>query len=56
MRWVGHVSCVGEKRNEYRILMGKLKERALWETCVLSDERILKWILKKSGSIWAGII
>jgi hypothetical protein len=23
MRWVGHVACLGEKRNVYRILMGK---------------------------------
>jgi hypothetical protein len=23
MRWVGHVACMGEKRNAYRILVGK---------------------------------
>jgi hypothetical protein len=29
----------------------------MWGTYVLSDERIiLKWILKKTGSAWAGLI
>jgi hypothetical protein len=23
MRWAGHVACVGEKRNMYRVLVGK---------------------------------
>jgi hypothetical protein len=23
MRWVGHVACMGEKRNAYRALVGK---------------------------------
>jgi len=23
MRWVGHVACRGEKRNAYRVLVGK---------------------------------
>jgi hypothetical protein len=23
MRWIGHVARIGEKRNEYRILVGK---------------------------------
>jgi hypothetical protein len=26
MRWVGHVVCMREKRNAYRILMGKPEE------------------------------
>ena len=47
MRWLGHVSCMEEKRNAYRVLVGNLKERGY----VLSDERIiLQWILKKYGS------
>jgi hypothetical protein len=25
MSWVGHVTRIGKKRNEYRILMGKLE-------------------------------
>jgi hypothetical protein len=27
MRWAGHVACMGAKRNAYRILVGKQKER-----------------------------
>jgi hypothetical protein len=23
MRWAGHVACMGEERNEYRVLVGK---------------------------------
>jgi hypothetical protein len=23
MRWAGHVACMGEKRNAYRIMVGK---------------------------------
>jgi len=26
-RWVGHVLCMGEKGNAYRVLVGNLKER-----------------------------
>ena len=25
MRWAGHVSCMGEKRGVYRVLVGKLE-------------------------------
>jgi hypothetical protein len=25
MRWAGHVACMGEGRNVYRVLMGKLE-------------------------------
>jgi hypothetical protein len=27
MRWAGHVARIGERRNEYRILVGKLEGR-----------------------------
>jgi hypothetical protein len=27
MIWAGHVACVGEKRNAYRILVGKPEEK-----------------------------
>jgi hypothetical protein len=29
MRWVGHVARMGEKRNPYRILMGKSEGKIL---------------------------
>jgi hypothetical protein len=27
MRWAGHVSCMGEKRTAYRLLVGKQEEK-----------------------------
>jgi hypothetical protein len=27
MRWVGHVAGIGEKRNAYRLLVGKPEEK-----------------------------
>jgi len=29
MRWAGHVSCLGEKRNALGILLGKPKQKEL---------------------------
>jgi hypothetical protein len=29
MRWVGHVACLAELRNAYKILVGKLEGRKL---------------------------
>jgi hypothetical protein len=44
MRWVGHVACVGEERNVYRVLVGKLKgkrplerPRHRWEDGIKMD-------------------
>jgi hypothetical protein len=27
MRWAGHVTCIEDKRNSYRVLVGNVKER-----------------------------
>jgi hypothetical protein len=27
MRWVGHIACMGEKRNAYRFLVGKSERK-----------------------------
>jgi len=27
MRWAGHVACMGEEREVYRVLLGKLEGR-----------------------------
>jgi hypothetical protein len=34
MRWAGHVACMGEERNVYRVLMGKPegKKETTWKT------------------------
>jgi hypothetical protein len=50
MRWAGHVARMGEKRNAYRILVGKPGSKRLlgrprrrW----VDNIKILKWILEK---------
>jgi hypothetical protein len=47
MRWVGHVKRMGEKRNAYRILVGKPKERDHGKDQDVSEWTILKWILER---------
>jgi hypothetical protein len=46
MRWAGHVACMGEKRNAYRILVGKPEGkrqlgrlRHRWEDNIIMDPR-----------------
>jgi hypothetical protein len=48
MRWAGHVARMGEKRNAYRILVGKPegkrpvgRQRCRWV------DNIIKWILER---------
>jgi len=36
MRWAGHVTCIGEMRNAYKILFGKSERKLL-----TVDERII---------------
>jgi hypothetical protein len=51
MRWAGHVSRMGEKRNAYRILVGKLegkrplgKLRRRWVDNIKMDLREIRWV------------
>jgi hypothetical protein len=44
MRWAGHVALMGEKRNVYKIFVGKPEEKKLlrrlfhrWEDCIRMD-------------------
>jgi hypothetical protein len=44
MRWMGHVACMGERRGQYRFLVGKPKgkrplerPRHRWESNILMD-------------------
>jgi hypothetical protein len=50
MRWAGHVACMREKRNAYRILVGKLegkrpigRPRCRWENNIKMDLREIGW-------------
>jgi hypothetical protein len=48
MRWAGHVARMGEKRNAYRILVGKPEgKRDHWEDQDVDGWTILKWILER---------
>jgi hypothetical protein len=49
MRWVGYVACMGERRDAYRILLGKPEERPLgrptrgWEDNIKMDIQKVGW-------------
>jgi hypothetical protein len=51
MRWSGHVASVEQKRNAYRILVGKPernrplgKPRRKWENNIRMDHREIGWV------------
>jgi predicted NUDIX family NTP pyrophosphohydrolase len=46
MRWEGHVAQMWEKRNMYRILVGK-PEGNHWEDQDVGGWTIIKWILER---------
>jgi len=41
MRWAGHVSCLGEKRNALGILLGKPKKKGGYLEDLGMDGRVL---------------
>jgi hypothetical protein len=50
MRWVGHVACMGEGRNVYSVLVGKLKGkrpygrlRRRWEDGIKMGLKEISW-------------
>jgi hypothetical protein len=45
MRWTGHVACMGEGRNVYRILMGKPEGKRLLERKGIDGRMGSKWTL-----------
>jgi hypothetical protein len=58
MRWAGHVARIAEKRNAYRILVGKPEGRIHWEykglegwTILKTDVREIEW----DGTDWIGL-
>jgi hypothetical protein len=52
MKWAGHVARMGERRNAYRIMVGKPEGRDHWEDQDVGGWTILKWILREIG--WDG--
>jgi hypothetical protein len=48
MRWAGHVAYMEEeKRNAYRVLVGKLEGKRPLEELGIDGNIILKWILQR---------
>jgi hypothetical protein len=47
-RWEGHVSCMEESRNAYRIWLGNVMERNHLESPSVDGRIILRWIFRKS--------
>jgi hypothetical protein len=47
MRWVGHAARMGERRNAYRILVGKPEGKNHLEDQDVDGWTILKWILER---------
>jgi hypothetical protein len=55
MRWVGHVTCEGDKR--YRFLWGGLKERVHSEDLGVDRWILLNWTFKRLDvEAWIGLI
>jgi hypothetical protein len=47
IRWAGHEARMGEKRNAYRILVGKPEGKDHWEDQDVGGWTFLKWILRR---------
>jgi hypothetical protein len=62
LRWAGHVTCMGEERKVYRVLVGKPKgkrpvgrPRHRWEDGIRMDLREIGWWGVSNGSSWLRI-
>ena len=44
MKWRGCVARFGWLRSAYRILVGELKQWAIWETKFVAAEQCLEWL------------
>jgi hypothetical protein len=60
MRWVGHVACMGEGRNMYRVLVGEPEGKRppegpwhRWEHGIKMDLREICWG-EQGGEVWIG--
>jgi hypothetical protein len=57
MRWTGHVARMGEKRNAYRLLVGKPEGKRPQGRLDVGGWIILGWILERwDGVMWAGLV
>jgi hypothetical protein len=63
MRWAGHVARIGEKRNAYRILMGKPegktplgRPRRRWVNNIKMDLREIGWDGAQDRDQWRALV
>jgi hypothetical protein len=46
-RWAEHVACVGEKKNSYRVMVGKSERKIPLEIVGIAGMIIFRWLLMK---------
>jgi hypothetical protein len=57
IKWAEHVASHEEKKNEYKVLMGKPEEKGALRRPRLGGRIILRWILEKwDGVVWTELI
>jgi hypothetical protein len=57
MRWAGYVTCMGKKRNAYRVLVGQPEGKNPLEDLDVGGRIILKWILEKQDMVvWTAMV
>jgi hypothetical protein len=54
MRWAGHVECMGEGRNVYRVLVGKPQGKDNLKDQEVNGRMGLKWTLRLVGGVYSG--
>jgi hypothetical protein len=55
-RWAGHVARMGEKRDVYRVLVGKPGGKDHWGDQDVDGRIILRWIFRKwDVGVWTGL-
>ena len=57
MRWAGYVACMGARRGMHTgFWWGNLREGDHFEDPGLDGRVILKWIFRRDGKAWTGLI
>jgi len=55
MGWAGHIAGMGERRDVYRVLVGKHEERYHLEDLGADGRIIIRWIFRKwDVGVWTG--
>lgn len=56
-RWARHMARMKDRRGDYKVLVGDLKERDCFEDLGVNENVILKWIFRKwfGGMDWTNL-